>query len=523
MTTHNINHTPLQRQQQLALLAAAFVIAICGLIYELLAGTLSSYLLGDSVYQFSLVIGLFMSSMGVGAWWSRFLDSELPRRFVQLQLLIGLIGGLSAPLLFFAFAILDNYSPLLFLLVFLQGALLGIEIPLIIRILQEHFSLKVNVSNVFTADYIGALLAALLFPLVLVPQLGLLQTGFFTALLNVAVALLALYVFRQEIPSTRKFSIMAVILAILLIMGFTLSSHFTSHLENKLYQDEIIHAQDTPFQQRLIITRRNERIRFYINGALQFDSFDEYRYHETLIHPVMSLVRNPENVLILGGGDGMAAREILRYTTVKQITLVDLDPTVTHLFQSNALLRPLNKDSLNNERVKIINQDAWKFLENNADLYDAIFIDLPDPNNISLSKLYSVPFYTLVKQHLAQAGIMTVQATSPLYSRQAFWCVAATLQQAGETNAVPETWSTLPYHVHVPSFGEWGFVMASRQTLRPETIQLTPLEYRFLNQTMLPQLFDFPNDMSKVAVETNQLATHPLLQYYEKGWEQWYH
>ena len=237
----------------------------------------------------------------------------------------------------------------------------------------------------------------------------------------------------------------------------------------------------------------------------------------------MSLVRNPENVLILGGGDGMAAREILRYTTVKQITLVDLDPTVTHLFQSNALLRPLNKDSLNNERVKIINQDAWKFLENNADLYDAIFIDLPDPNNISLSKLYSVPFYTLVKQHLAQAGIMTVQATSPLYSRQAFWCVAATLQQAGETNAVPETWSTLPYHVHVPSFGEWGFVMASRQTLRPETIQLTPLEYRFLNQTMLPQLFDFPNDMSKVAVETNQLATHPLLQYYEKGWEQWYH
>lgn len=525
MTPTSDNNHPLlpQRQQQLALLAAAFVIAICGLIYELLAGTLSSYLLGDSVYQFSLVIGLFMSSMGVGAWWSRFLEDDLPHRFVRLQLLIGLVGGFSAPLLFFAFAILDNYSSLLFLLVFLQGAMLGIEIPLIIRILQEHFSLKVNVSNVFTADYIGALLAALLFPLVLVPQLGLLQTGFFTALLNVAVALLALYVFRAEIRALRKITWLAGLLAMVLIIGFALSARFTSHLENKLYQDDIIHAQDTPFQQRLIITRRNERIRFYINGALQFDSFDEYRYHETLIHPVMSLVRNPENVLILGGGDGLAARELLRYPAVKHITLVDLDPTVTSLFKSSALLRPLNQDSLSNARVTVVNQDAWKFLENDNALYDAIFIDLPDPNNSSLSKLYSVPFYTLVKQHLAQDGVMTAQATSPLYSRQAFWCVAATLQQAGAQNVVPETWSTLPYHVHVPSFGEWGFVMASRQTLRPENIHLAPLEYRFLNQTMLPQLFEFPADMNKVATETNQLATHPLLQYYEKGWDEWYH
>lgn len=512
-----------QRQQQLALLAAAFVIAICGLIYELLAGTLSSYLLGDSVYQFSLVIGLFMSSMGVGAWWSRFFEQELPRLFVQLQLLIGLLGGFSAPILFFAFAILDNYSPLLFILVFLQGALLGIEIPLIIRILQEHFSLKLNVSNVFTADYIGALLAALLFPLVLVPQLGLLETGFFTALLNVAVALLALYVFRGAIRSVRLLSVMALTLVAILMLGMWQSSRFTSHLENKLYQDEIIHAQDTAFHQRLILTRRGERVRFYINGALQFDSFDEYRYHETLIHPVMGLLHQPEQVLILGGGDGLAARELLRYASVKNITLVDLDPTVTQLFKTNALLRPLNQDSLNNPRVQIVNQDAWKFLETTNQLYDAIFIDLPDPNNISLSKLYSVPFYSLVKQHLSQQGIMTAQSTSPLYSREAFWCVAATMQKAGEYNVVPETWFSLPYHVQVPSFGEWGFVMASRQRLKPEAIQLAALDYRFLNQAMLPQLFDFPSDMSQVPVEINQLATHPILQYYETGWERWYH
>lgn len=510
------------KHQQLALLFSTFIIAICGLIYELLAGTLSSYLLGDSVYQFSLVIGLFMSSMGVGAWWSRFIERELPLQFIRLQLLIGLLGGLSAPLLFFAFAVLDNYTPLLFVLVFLQGAMLGIEIPLIIRILKEHFSLKVNVSNVFTADYIGALLAALLFPLVLVPQLGLLQTGFLTASLNVGVGLLALYVFRAEMPRLRAMLLLAAGLLVLLVAGFALSERFTTHLENKLYQDEIIFTQDTPFQQRLILTRRDERIRFYINGALQFDSFDEYRYHETLIHPLMGLVRNPENVLILGGGDGLAARELLRYPVVKHITLVDLDPAVTQLFKANPLLRPLNKDSLNDARVQVVNQDAWKFLEANQQLYDAVFIDLPDPNNASLSRLYSVPFYTLVKQHLAQDGVMTVQATSPLYSRKAFWCIDATLQQAGGELVAQDHWVTLPYHVHVPSFGEWGFVMASRQPLRPPQVQLAGLDYRFLNAPMLPQLFEFPSDMGKMAVEANQLATHPLLRYYEAGWGEWY-
>ena len=511
-----------KQQQQLALLFSAFIIAICGLIYELLAGTLSSYLLGDSVYQFSLVIGLFMSSMGVGAWYSRFIDRQLPVQFIRLQLLIGLMGGLSAPILFFAFAILDNYSPLLFVLVFIQGALLGIEIPLIIRILTEHFSLKINISNVFTADYIGALLAALLFPLVLVPQLGLLQTGFFTGLLNIGIAGLAIYVFRPEITNTKPFIISTIALSLLLIGGLFTAERFTSHMENKLYQDEIIYSQDTPFQQRLILTRRNERIRFYINGALQFDSFDEYRYHESLIHPVMGLVHHPQTILILGGGDGLAARELLRYPQVQQIHLVDLDPSVTNLFSHNKLLTPLNKQSLTNAKVKIFNQDAWKYLENNQQLYDAIFIDLPDPNNTSLSKLYSSTFYSLVKQHLAQDGVLVTQATSPLYSRQAFWCIDKTLQLPAGEQVTPEIWHTLPYHVHVPSFGEWGFVMAARQPLKPSNIQLANLQYQFLTTSMLPQLFEFPADMSSLPVETNHLINHPLLEYYEKGWKDWY-
>lgn len=485
-------------------------------MYELLAGTLSSYLLGDSIYQFSLVIGLFMSSMGIGSWISRFIERELPASFVKLQLMVGLLGGLTAPILFFAFAILDNYTPLLFLLVLLLGGMLGVEIPLIIRILKEHASLKINLSNVFTADYIGALIAALLFPLVLIPQLGLLQTGFLFGILNAGVGLLALYVFRRQIPHLRQLSIMATLTLAVLIAGFAYSENFTGRMESRLYQDDIIHAQDTDYQ-RIVLTRRQQRIRFYINGALQFDSYDEYRYHESLVHPAMTLARNPQQVLILGGGDGMAIRELLHYPAIEHITLVDLDPAVTQLFSTSKPLRELNQDALLNPKVSILNQDAWKFLENNETLFDVALIDLPDPNNPSLSRLYSASFYKLLKQHISQQGIIVTQATSPLYSRNAFWSIEKTLAQAANN----EDWHTLPYHTYIPSFGEWGFVTASRRKLSPQTIQLTH-QHRYLQQNMLPQLFQFAPDMARTEVEVNQISTHPLLKYYEDGWAYWY-
>ena len=512
-----------KKRQQITLLFSTFIIAICGLVYELLVGTLSSYLLGDSVYQFSLVIGLFMSSMGIGAWLSRFIQKDLPVQFIRLQLLVGLLGGLSAPLLFFAFAVIGNYTPLLFLVIILLGSMLGIEIPFVIRILKEHFSLKANVSNVFTADYIGALIAALLFPLVLVPQLGLLQAGLLIGLLNTGIALLALFVFRTEIKKYLPLLFSGVLLLALLTAGFFYSASFVSQMETRLYQDKIIFTQDTKFQQRLVLARRGERIRFYINGALQFDSFDEYRYHESLVHPTMGLINNAENILILGGGDGLAARELLRYSSVQKITLIDLDPAVTNLFKNKALLKKVNQDSLNNPRVEIINKDAWKYLENSQQLYDAIFIDLPDPNNISLSRLYSTAFYRLVKQHLSEMGVMVTQATSPLYSHKAFWSIEATLHQQNNNNIDRETWYTLPYHVHVPSFGEWGFVMSARHPLRVNDIKLAKLNYRFLAEKSLALLFEFPKDMEKVEVKPNQLSTHPLLQYYEDGWKKWYH
>lgn len=504
--------------QQIVLLFSAFMVAICGLVYELLAGTLSSYLLGDSVYQFSLVIGLFMSAMGIGAWASRFIEKELPSNFVKLQLLIGLLGGITAPVLFFAFAILDNYTAILFLLVTLLGSLLGIEIPLIIRILKNHFSLKVNLSNVFTADYIGALIAALLFPLVLVPQLGLLQTGFLFGLLNIAIGFLAFYVFRHDIEHPKPLLLFALALTLTLSIGFWQSENYTQHIENKLYQQEIIHAQDTSYQQRLVITHQNQRIRFFINGALQFDSFDEYRYHESLIHPAMSLSPKPENVLILGGGDGLAVREILKYDVVKNITLVDLDPAVTSLFKKNERLASLNQHALSHEKVNILNQDAWKFLENVQQLFDVIIVDLPDPNNPSLSRLYTNTFYKLIKQRLSRYGIVVTQATSPLYARKAFWSIQKTMSDAWQGQG-----NVLPYHTYVPSFGEWGFVMATQQPISNKKIPLKPeLDLRYLNTQVINNAFHFSPDIDTLNVDINRLSDHVLLKYYQDGWAHWY-
>ncbi len=498
------------KHKEVALLFGTFIIAICGLVYELLAGTLSSYLLGDSIYHFSLVIGLFMSSMGVGAWLSRFVEEELERAFVLIQFCIALVGGFSAFILFYAFAYLENYDAFLYLITILLGSMLGVEIPLIIRILKESFSLKTNISNVFTVDYIGALFASLLFPLVLVPQLGLMQTSFLFGGLNLMVGTMAWYIFRDKL--NKKYLITIVFITIVLILGFIKSSTLTSLIENKLYQHNIIFSKQTPYQ-KLIVTGDKGRIQFYINGAIQFDTIDEYRYHESLVHPVMSMSQAHENILIIGGGDGMALREVLKHEDVDHITLVDLDPAITTLFKTHPTLSKLNNHAYQSPKVTVVNQDAWKFIETAKVLYDVIIIDLPDPNNISLSRLYSQTFYRLLSSHLAKSGAMVTQATSPMFTRDAFWCISETLKASDL--------QVLPYHTYIPSFGEWGFVLASKLSL-PLNAPNPVKNLRYLDTKTMQNMQYFDKNIAKTDVDSNRLSTHKLIYYYNKGWEKWY-
>lgn len=491
-----------------ALLFSVFVIASCGLAYELIAGALSSYLLGDSVTQFSTVIGTYLFAMGAGSWLSKYITRDLIGRFIQIELMVGLLGGFSAIGLFLVFAWLSApFKLVLYLAVFGVGVLVGLEIPLVMRILKRELAFKDLVSQVLTFDYLGALVVSILFPLVLAPQIGMVRTGLLFGMLNVAVALWALHLFRDQLPSRRWLAVQSWTIFGLLAAGFAGAGQLTGIAEAHLYADEIIYAETTPYQ-RLVVTRWRDDLRLFINNNLQFSSHDEYRYHEALVHPGLVSLPGAKRVLVLGGGDGLAVREILKYPNVESVTLVDLDPAMNSLFSTAPALVALNQGSLNSPKVKVINADALQWLEENRDFYDFIVIDFPDPTNFALGKLYTSAFYRLLEKRLSARGLLVVQSTSPLYARQSFWCVVTTLESVG--------FKTAPYHALVPSFGEWGYIIAGRQDFSIPAVN--PENTRFLTSEILPGLFQFPADMARVPAEVNQLNNQVLVRYFEAEW-----
>ncbi len=500
----------------LVLLATVFIVATCGLIYELLAGTLSTYLLGNSVTQFSLVIGLFLSAMGLGSFLSRYFSAHLLRAFLVVELLVGVVGGGATLLLFFSFAALGSYMPLLVGTCLLLGTLVGLEIPLLVRIMRRYSGLRAALGNVLALDYLGALVASLLFPLVLVPRLGLIRTSFLFGLLNVGVALLGVRVFRGRLRGARVITGAGVLAAAAMLAGLITAGRTTSLLEDLLYDDAVIYARSTPYQ-RLVVTRWRDDIRLFIDGNIQFSSVDEFRYHEALVHPVMGLSPAPSQILMLGGGDGLAAREVLKHPTVKRLDLVDLDPEMTRIFSTLPMLTRLNGGALSDPRVKIHNMDAQKFMERGGRRYDAIIIDLPDPNNEGLGKLYSRSFYRLAARSLSPTGVLVTQATSPFYSTAAFWCIRNTMAAATLSSEGGGSLHTLPYQANVPSFGQWGFVLASFKPLSPARIRLD-VSTRHLTRELLPGMFVFPRDIGPRPTPINRLDNQVLVKLYEKGY-----
>jgi spermidine synthase len=491
----------------IALYASLFMVATCGLIYELVAGALASYLLGDTVLQFSTVIGAYLFAMGVGSWLSRFVGKGLAARFVQVEILVGLVGGFSSTLLFLAFAHAASFRVLLYLVVFVVGALVGLEIPLMMRILKDRLDFKDLVSQVLTMDYLGALFASVLFPLLLVPKLGLLNTALLFGLLNVGVAAATLHLFRDAIPGRAGLRVMCAGAAAALCLGLVFSGEIASRAEGDMYADEVIFSRASAYQ-KIVLTRWKDDWRLFLNGNLQFSTMDEYRYHEALVHPALSAHSAPRNVLILGGGDGLAAREVLRDKRVQALTLVDLDPMMTRLFTTHPALSKLNGGSLSDPRTTVINADAYRWLEKNDRRFDVVIVDFPDPSNYAVGKLYTTAFYRLLSRRLAPGAIITVQSTSPLFARQTYWTVVATMEAAG--------FSTRPYHAYVPSFGEWGFVIGSTAPYRvPDKF---PPGLRYLTADIVRGLFDFPADMSRVPAEANRLDTQVLVQHYEREW-----
>lgn len=494
------------------LLASAFVVSTCGLIYELLASTLASYLLGDSVTQFSTIIGTYLFAMGLGSWCSRYVRRDALRLFIRVELLIAALGGSAACALFLLFPLVEHFRIALYGLVLAIGFLVGLEIPLLIRILRG-FDFRETVSNVLTFDYVGALVASLLFPLLLMPHLGMIRTGFLFGILNAAVALaLLLAMPRAARFGAEKLTALLVLLA--LAAGFVAADRLQRWAEVASYHEPVIYAVSTRYQ-RIVLTRQQDDLRLYLNGNLQFSSRDEYRYHEALVHPLLGRVAHPRNVLILGGGDGLAAREVLRHPEVRRLTLVDLDDQMTALFARTPMLARLNRGALTDPRITVVNADGFRWAREavrRADArYDAVIIDFPDPVDYSVGKLYTDNFYRAVRGLLAPGGMVVVQSTSPLVAPMAFWTVASTLEAAG--------FRTRGYHVYVPSFGEWGFVLAAAGPV-PARAHILP-GGRFLTPAGDAALFDFPPDMARRPTPVNRLDNQVLVREFADAWSRY--
>lgn len=493
------------------LMLTTLIISGCSICYELIISAVSSYLLGDTTLQYSITIGLYMFAMGIGAFISKFMKKHLFNWFATIEMGVGMIGGTSALVLFFANLYLETYPLVMYLEIMAIGVLVGAEIPLLTRIIEEdQEDLRITLSSIFSFDYIGGLVGSIAFPLLLLPQLGYFSTAFLTGAMNIAAALLIVFKYGEQIRHQQAYRVSTVILLAVMTFGMLGAENISGLVENGLYRDRVIYSEQTAYQ-HIVMTKHKDDLRLYIDGNIQFSSKDEYRYHEALVHLPMMATDKRSEVLVLGGGDGLALRELLKYPET-QVTLVDLDPQMVELCQTNPQIPALNQGSLRDERVKIIVADAYQYLMEHQMQYDVIIVDLPDPNNEALNKLYTNVFYRLCYQALTPQGVMTVQSTSPYYATSAFWCITETLKSEG--------FDVRPYHLQVPSFGDWGFNLASKQSIGE--LKTPQVETVYLTEEEIDAMFQFGKDeQPKSEIGINSLSHPRLIDYYNAAVRNW--
>jgi spermidine synthase len=508
-------------QKSKAIYWASGIVSICGIIFEVLFGAIGSYILGDGVKQYTLTISLFLTGMGIGASLSEYVTKKLILSFVWIEFAIALVGGFSTFLLFGINAYLSGGTDALFLysITLLVGALTGVELPILIRKANEiGVTLNKSTARVLFSDYAGGLIGGLLFVYLLRPELGMVKTAFFVAIINVSVALWVLYYFRNEIQKYKVHGAVGITLMLLLVGGLLFGEQAAFSFEQKMYRDPIVFAEETDYQ-RMIVTKEQGDLRLFLDGQLQFSSSDEYRYHEMLIHPAMIAAEKKEHILVLGGGDGLALRELLKYDSIRSITLVDLDPAVVQLAKEHPDLLQLNSNAFSNEKVRVIHEDAFEFIEKAEMFYDVIVVDLPDPNNESLNKLYTLEFYSLLRNHLQPGGALIVQATSPVFATEVYWTIDHTIQATGL--------HTENLHLDIPSFGNWGFVLAKRESFQLNGLQLQ-VDTNYLTEETLLASTHFGKDEDgeihsengkAIRLEVNSLIDPHLIEKYENAWK----
>jgi spermidine synthase len=490
------------------------------LAVELLLGTLASYLVGNQALAYGVAVGGFLAAMGLGAYLSRFVavsgsdraqQQQLQTTFIWIELLIAPLSAL-IPLALFALFVIDGPFWIgLFLATIILGTLAGMELPVLTRLLEQDEGLKDALAGVLALDYVGALVGSLALPIILLPLVGMFPSaaiiGAIPAFMVVALAI--------AFPTLRQWKRYGLLLGILLLVMAPFMVPLSDRLENTLYKAPVITRVQSPYQ-RIVLTRRGPDVRLFLDGDLQFSSYDEYRYHEALVHPALSANRElrqraDRRVLILGAGDGLALREVLKWQDVRRVVLIDLDRAVVELAKRHPFLVNENARAYADPRVQVIHADAFVAVPELQELFDVVIADFPDPDRDAIAKLYSQGFYQRILSRLAPTGVLVTQASSPFFAPKAFACVATTLESVGL--------KTYPYVVDVPSFGLWGFVLAARSPVQPQTLTL-PIETRFLNEPTLHNLFQLPKDIALGNVEINRLS-HPVIVRYQADprWE----
>jgi len=498
-------------------LAAVFVCAACGLVYELALVALGSYLFGDTVVQASIVLSVMVFAMGVGSLAAKPLQRWPAQAFAAVESLLAVVGGLSVLGLYAAFAWLSLYRPALVVTALAIGVLIGAEIPLLMTLIQRIRRQEAGsaVADLFAADYVGALVGGLAFPFALLPWLGQIRGALAVGVLNaVAGIAVVLWLFRHDVGRRIRAALWAAmfVAVALLSVAFVLAGRFEVSARQALFEDPVVVSQRTPYQE-IVLTESvslsgRPDVRLFLNGDLQFSSVDEYRYHEALVHPALA---GPQGrVLVLGGGDGLAVREILRHAGVERVVVVELDPAVVRLARTDARLRRLNAGALDDPRVAVVNADAFAWLRGAADRFDAVVADLPDPDSTATAKLYSVEFYTLVRHVLAPDGRVVVQAGSPYFAPRSYWCVAASMRAAGL--------EVTPYHVDVPSFGDWGFLLGGASGAPPLRMPVPAPALRFVAADVLRAAAVFPPDRRPIEVRPSTLNRPVILDYQRREW-----
>ncbi|MER2494327.1 polyamine aminopropyltransferase [Catenovulum sediminis] len=536
------------------------VLAGCGLIYEYLLSHYAGRVLGAVEHAIYTTIGLMIVFMGIGSFAARKIADEFTG-FAWLEVLLGIVGATSVlfiamligftftlpQILSHTFALPADVIPSGGIMQFLYqaarftpyiaaailGFMIGIEIPLIARVREKVYQkhLTHNAGTIYGADYIGAGVGAAVWILWMM-SLEINQAAVYTGTLNLVAGVLILVLFWSRIRWRKCLLLMQLLSLFLIVMLALNGNRWMQTFTDMLYMDKVVYQQQTEYQQIVISERnlgpsRQSVLNLYLNGRLQFSSADEKIYHEMLVHPVMAASARLGKVLVIGGGDGLAAREIFKWP-VQQLDMIELDPQMIELFkQPEKYLPPklaqqiidLNQHSLVSDKLNVMIADAFNqvdlLLEENT-TYDAIIVDLPDPNHPDLNKLYTTYFYQRLAQLLSADGAMVIQSTSPYHAKDAFISIAKTLGHAGLQNVEQ-------YHQNVPSFGEWGWTIATKQGL-PASVRIIDSEYPanldWLTAPLLHASFVFPKNFYQRAdqVKVNHLGSQTLFLYHDQAW-----